>query len=300
VTLTVSEAELAAFERTVTEALASGDARALEILGYGEVTTCLALPARAGRLACKRVTPFAERARAAACAALIRRYVAALRAAGLDVVESDVRLVPGAGGTTVLYVVQPSLPADALGPRHLRACGEAAALERLGCLLDLLRRAVGPRLAPDGQLSNWAFAGGRILYVDVSSPFMRDEAGRELLDWSHYVTGFPAPLRPCMLRWVLPRVLDKYYTLRGQVVDLLGNLRKERLERLIPPAIALANRQLALAPPVTAREVRAYYTGDARMYAVLQALRRADRWWHRRVLGRPYPHFLPPRLDRNL
>jgi hypothetical protein len=30
------------------------------------------------------------------------------------------------------------------------------------------------------------------------------------------------------------------------------------------------------------------------------AARRADRWWHRHALRRPYPYLLPPRIERGL
>ena len=295
----VADAELLAFERRIQAALASGRADGLTILGYGEVTTCLALETRGGGVACKRITPFPERARAEATADLIRRYVEALAARGVDVIATEVRVVPGPDGGAVLYCLQPSFRPEQLATEHCRRAGEDAALACVRRIFAALAGAVTPEVAPDGQLSNWAVVGERLAYLDVSSPFMRDTEGRELLDWRHYLSGFPAPLRPVVHRWVLPRILGKYYSLRGQLVDFIGNLQKERLESLIAPSIAFANG-LGVIPPIDAGEVRTYYAEDARTYAVMQALRRADRWWHRRILRRPYPYFLPPRFDRNL
>jgi hypothetical protein len=30
----------------------------------------------------------------------------------------------------------------------------------------------------------------------------------------------------------------------------------------------------------------------------MQAARRADRWFYRNILRKPYPYLLPPRIDR--
>ena len=39
---------------------------------------------------------------------------------------------------------------------------------------------------------------------------------------------------------------------------------------------------------------------DARMWALLQRLRRADRWWQRRVRRRQYPFLLPGEVQRHV
>jgi len=44
--------------------------------------------------------------------------------------------------------------------------------------------------------------------------------------------------------------------------------------------------------------VRAHYKSDAQTWAFMQAARRADRWFYRNMLRRPYPYLLPPRIDR--
>ena len=288
---------LRAFEEEVSSALRARDESRLEILGYGEVTTVFALDER---WACKRMPAFSSRHHAEACAQVIRRYVDALVAAGVDVLATDARVIEGTQRTWVVYCLQPRLEPHALGPVRLRALALDAALRDLDRILEAIQRSVSPRLAPDGQLSNWAFAADRMFYLDVTSPFLRDENGRDLLDWSQYLRSLPAPLRPIARRWVVPHLLDKYFTLRGQVVDLLGNLKKERLDHLEEPFRAHINARCKLDPPVTRAEVESYYASDARTYAFLQAARRADRWLQRDVLGRAYPYVLPPPIDRNL
>jgi hypothetical protein len=62
------------------------------------------------------------------------------------------------------------------------------------------------------------------------------------------------------------------------------------------PAIGIANEVVDEA--ITLEEVDLYYKKDQRLWAVLQWLRRADRWWQLRVRRRPYPVLLPGRIDR--
>lgn len=80
------------------------------------------------------------------------------------------------------------------------------------------------------------------------------------------------------------------------LVDLIGNLKKERLEVAIPPFLTAANR--AVDPPITKKEIDRYYRNGALMWEVLQRLRRTDRWWQRTVRKRSYPFLLPGKVVR--
>jgi hypothetical protein len=288
---------LQVFETKIRQALHDDDTSGIVVLGYGEVTTVFAID---GEWACKRMPGFSSRADAEVCAGVIRRYVYALGEAGVDVLTTSVHVIEDTARMPVVYCVQPRLDPSSLGPTRMRSAALDAALRDLDRILDAMCAAVSPRLAPDGQLSNWAFVGDRMFYLDVTSPFLRDEAGRDVLDWDQYLHSLPSPLRPIAKRWVVPHLLDKYFTLRGQVVDLLGNLQKERLERLSEPFRNHINDRWKLDPPIAQAEVDAYYASDARTYAMLQGARRLDRWVQRRLLRREYPYFLPPAIDRNV
>ena len=65
---------------------------------------------------------------------------------------------------------------------------------------------------------------------------------------------------------------------------------------MIEPLLAAANQHLDA--PLTGEEARRYYRRDAMMWALLQRLRRADRWWQRRIRRRRYPFLLPGRIER--
>ena len=163
-------------------------------------------------------------------------------------------------------------------------------------LVTAITTCAGPRLGLDGQLSNWVVVGDALRYLDVSTPLIRDEAGRERLDLGLFISSLPWALRPLVRRFMLRGILEKYYQPRGVVIDLLGNLYKERLGELVPGFIAAANPHFDV--PITAAEVRRYYQRDARTWAGLQLMRRTDRAWQRRVRRRQYPFLLPGSIDR--
>jgi len=291
--------DLDALERSIQRALLSGDESALTVIGYGEITTVVKWRSEKGEFACKRLAPFPDRGAAQRCGEVIGRYIGELGRHGIDVLDTEVGFAAADRGRVVVYCVQPVLPAGTLGPDWMRSRSVDEAIGDFRRILALLRGSVTPALAPDGQLSNWAFVKDRIVYLDVSSPFLRDESGQELFDFKLQMDALPAPLRLPVRRFVVGKILDKYHTLRGQALDFLGNLRKERLEHLIPVLLPVANRELALDPPISEADVRAYYTSDARTYAWIQAARRADRWFHRHILRRPYGYLLPPPVERN-
>jgi hypothetical protein len=71
---------------------------------------------------------------------------------------------------------------------------------------------------------------------------------------------------------------------------------KERLDHLVAAFAEAANR--VVSPAITRAEALRYYRSDARMWALLQGLRRVDRWWQRSVRRRRYPFLLPGKIAR--
>ncbi|MCJ7780499.1 MAG: DUF6206 family protein, partial [Acidimicrobiia bacterium] len=118
----------------------------------------------------------------------------------------------------------------------------------------------------------------------------------EMLDTDLFLASLPALLRPVVRRLLLHEILSHYYEARAALVDLIGNLKKERLDVAIPPFLKAANR--VVDPPITKKEIDRYYRNDALMWEVLQRLRRTDRWWQRTLRRRGYPFLLPGKVDR--
>lgn len=292
-----SAAEIEAFEHRLADAARTGRADALDVIGYGEVTIAVKLATPHGEFACKRLVPFSSRDAAEHTAALIGSYIVELRSCGIDVVETETPILTRPEGH-VLYCVQPLLAPGTLGPEFLRNKTAKEAEPYVRRIFEQINNAVTPRLAPDGQLSNWAIDGDSLRYLDVGTPFLRNEDGEDLFDFTEQTRALPAPVRAVVNRFLLRGILDNYHSTRGQAMDFLGNLIKEGLADIFPPLVPLANDVFALSPGITEEEVRAHYKGDAQTYAFIQAARRADRWLHRKVLRKPYPYLLPPRIAR--
>lgn len=296
----IPNAEIEALEAAIQRAFRTGDTSDLEVIGYGEITTVLKLRSGGRDFACKRLSPFPDADAAARAVACIRSYIERLARHGVDVIDTDLAHAPIGEGQVVVFCVQPALPPGSLGPDFIRGLEPEQAVSVVSRIFERMREAITSTVAPDSQLSNWGFVDDRLIYVDVSTPFLRDEQGNELFDFAQQTRALPAPIRWVVRRFLIDGILDNYHSLRGQALDFLGNLIKERLAHLIPPLLPVANAVFDLSSPIDEAEVRAHYKTDARVYAGIQAARRADRWWHQRVLGQPYPYLLPPPIDRGL
>lgn len=287
---------LARVEAQVQHALDTGDERGLEVVGYGEISTVLRVQTPHGDFACKRLPRFETRARFEAFDALLQAYLAALERGGVVPAHTEAVIVPAVQGGVVAYCVQPSLPVETLAPRLLAGATETQGAAVLSRIFSALRGVISDRVGIDGQLSNWVLNGDELLYLDITTPLLRDEQGRDALDYGVFVASLPWLLRGVLERFVAPGIAAKYFDLRQVLRDFVANLFKERLERWVPLALETANRFVS--PPLTLDEVRSYYRSDAMMWAVLQRLRRWDRSWQRKVRRRQYPYLLPGEISR--
>ncbi|MFW6695388.1 DUF6206 family protein [Streptomyces sp. MAR4 CNX-425] len=295
-TFAIPGRELQALEEQVQTALRTGDDGGLTVLGYGEVTLVLGLETARGTYACKRLPLLPGERDLARYADRLDDYIGRLTRAGVRVAETRVWHHTLASGEVVAYCVQEALPAKRLCSTLLHSEGEAWARDFFSRFLDRVEGAVGRTLGLDAQAANWMDVDGELVYLDVTTPLMRDERGREQLDVRLFYRSLPWALRGPVRLTMTRSILDKFYEPRGAVLDFLGNLHKERLTRLLPAFVEQANERLS--PPLTEAETAAYYKSDARMWELLQRLRRADRRWHRTVRRRTYPFLLPRHVRR--
>ncbi len=290
--------ELAALDAQVERALATGDQTGITVLGCGEIS-CIALArSKAGEFACKRLPTFENQQSLDNYKSCFELYLKRLQEHGAQPVESELRTIPREDGRITAYCIQPALPSGCFGHRYLTVCDPEEALRFVDLVLDSILQCTGETLGLDGQMSNWALHDGKLLYMDVTTPLMRDAQGRELLDTELFMKSLPWALRGLVRRFFLGEIIDKYYLPRGVILDILGNLLKENLAKLIPTCLEQANVRLPEA--IQESEVHRYYRSDAKMWALMQRLRRADRWWQRRIRRRTYPFLLPGKISRNL
>ena len=285
----ITDAELEVLERDVLAALAAGDASRLTLLGEGEISLVLA-GGEDRSWACKRLPPFPGAAAAERYASTIERYLGELAGRGIDVVDTTVRSVAGDAGRTVLYCVQPILPPDVLGVAVARRDPELGG-ELLERIVDVVLGSVDERFGLDAQLSNWALVDGRPVYLDVTTPLLRDGAGVTELDTDVFLASLPWLLRPPVRRFVVPGIIARYHDPRVVVLDVAANLLRERLEHLVPVVVDAADGRVV--PTLDDGEIRRDRHLDMVTWGALQAVRRADRTWQRRVRRRPYPFLLP-------
>lgn len=298
--------ELRRFERDLDPLHPEAGSLPARVLGYGEMSTVLAIDTAAlSGWALKRMSVFRSDAEVEAYTGLLATYQAALVERGLDLPDQAVVVTEsGRSGYPILYLCQERCGPATIGNEVLRNVGED---EAVGILCRIVRAAAGvlgerggTRLALDSQASNWSVLGTTLRYIDTGTPLMR-VGGVEQLDPELFLRLCPASLRWVVRRFFLQDVLDRYYDLRLCAVDLLGNLHKERCERLLPAAIPAVNGVLAeVAPgtaPLTGRELDSYYRQDKVIWQLFLGFRRLERLAQTKR-GRPYDTILPGHIER--
>jgi hypothetical protein len=293
---TVPHTELTRLETQVQAALRTADDSALDVLGYGEVTVVLRLRTEQGAFACKRLPVFPDSGRFERYREGLDAYLHRLSDTGLDVADTGLWHTQQPSGRVTAYCVQRELPAARLCSRLLHSEDETWAKDFFTRFLDQVDRTVSPALGLDANAANWMDIDGKLIHLDVTTPLMRDHRGHEQLDVRLFFASLPWVLRDAVRLSMSKSIFDKFYETRGVLLDFLGNLHKERLGALIPAFLEQANGRLA--KPITTEDVAAYYREDARMWQLIQRLRRADRFWHHKIRRRPYPFLLPPPVNR--
>jgi len=290
---TTARPDLDAAHAAIESAIAAGEPTGLRVLGYGEMTLVVGWPAESPTHAVKRLPPFATESAVEAYAALVRDYIAALAERGVASVPTDVVVRPARGGIAA-YLVQPMAPPGGMLDTWLEAGPpEGEGLAALTALAEAVVRAADERVGLDGQVSNWVRApDGGLALVDLTTPLLRDDRGRERLDPRLFTAVYPWALRGALRRFVAPGVMAGYHRPRSVLTDAASNLLRENLDEWVP--VLLRAAAAVLEDPPTNADVERYYRSDTRLWAMTERLRGAERWWQRRVRRRDYPMLLAP------
>jgi hypothetical protein len=250
----------------------------------------LAAPVEAPTVACKRVPPFKDRATFERYREVVLRNIDELRAAGVQVIDTEVRLVE-CGGRQVGFVVQPLLPVDTLGEAVLKAATPSAEHPLVVAMVDQVLSATTDRRGVDAQVGNWAVIDGQVVYVDVTTPFLVDEQGDLAMDLDVFLQAGPPVMRP-IYRRELPTSMKRWLDPRHALLDLVGNLYKLDLDEWVEPIIAATAGTVE--PPLTVGEAREYYDGEVKTWTMLHRVLEGYDWWQRRVRRTTPNGFLPP------
>ena len=287
------ELDLAPVHEAVEQACRTGDPHELSVLGYGEISIVVAWPPEQPRWAVKRLPVFRDPSAVERYADVLDRYVAALRSRGIDVLDTTLRTVVGDDGSRTGYLVQPAVPADTLVPRLLAAARPTPDHPLLTHVIDAVVRVVDERVGLDAHLANWASTEGAVVYFDLTTPLLRDSAGRWEVDGRLLAAAVPWAVRPAVTRFVIPSIVARYHDRRLVLLDIAVNLLRLRMPQWVPPLLAAAKARADVT--ITPDDVRRDYRSESRTWTVLQAVRRTDRAWQRHVRRRPYPFLIPDR-----
>ena len=289
---------LAKLEERFQDSFRAGRPVGLEVIGYGEISSVVRWDGESGPVAAKRLPVYQSDAARGSHRDLMVEYIGVLGERGVDVLPTDFLEFGEPERSSVLYTVQSLIPADRLAVDVLRSATPEEGEALLRQIITLSAAVAGePWLGLDVQLSNWVLVDEKLWYLDISTPFMRDLAtGLSRLETSVFVASLPWLLRWPVQRFMAEDIVAEYFDLRTTVINAIANLRKERLAKWMERAIGIANEVVDEA--ITLEEVNHYYKKDQRLWAILQWLRRADRWWQLKVRRRPYAVVLPGRIDR--
>jgi Family of unknown function (DUF6206) len=290
--------DLARLEHDVERQLRNPELKELKLLGYGEITVAVAYPTNNPLWAGKRLPPSKDAAAILRYKAHVERYIALLIADGIDVIPTTCHVVPASNGASALYLCQPILPAETLGPAVLNTRKPDPEDPLINAIFDSVIRVTSPTLAIDAQLPNWAWIGDRPWQLDVSTPFTRSADDQHELDDRLIVRPFPSLLQPVLRRFVVPSVLARYHALRPSFVDFIGNLKKEGLANWMDAATIAANAALlrseeAHTHPITVGEAIKYAGDEAKLWTTIYQLKRLSRMLTK-ARGGVYQYMLSP------
>ncbi len=281
---------LDALEADVEYAIATGDTSRLNVVGHGEISLVLGWPPTNPEVVCKRLPPFADVSGYQSYRDVVGRYVDELRSRGVRVVDTEVRHLVRPDERVIGFHVQPLLPLNRLGTEVLRAGAVEDGQSLLEAVVAAVDDATDDRIGIDAQLSNWMWLDNQPWQIDLTTPFILDDTRQPELDLAPFVAALPAIARP-IVRREMAKLMLRWTTSRGALLDLAANLLKEELDEWLDPALRTINARIS--PPITEDEARRVHRSDRRLWPVLYRLEHLNRWWQRRIHHRELDLLLP-------
>lgn len=286
--LRLGEFDLAALEAEVRHAIDHHEPERLDIVGQGEFSLALRWGDDGERVV-KRIPPFLSRATADVYTALVREYLDVLTRRGVHCVATEVFTLDRDDGSAVVYLSQPRLDPARLADNVLAVTEPADAHPIIDDLVDLIASVPGSQVGLDGQVPNWYHFEDELWHLDFSTPIMLLPDDGIRFDAAGFWREYPVILRPLVQRELLkiaPRFLDPAFVMK----DAAANLFRQDLDAWLPAMIAAAEAKTDLG--FTEAEARAAYEEDAKIYPLLQRLKRWQRAWIQRT-GRRFDTLLP-------
>jgi hypothetical protein len=287
----LSAERLAELDEAVRHMLRTGERSGFEIIGAGELACVVSVDG----FACKRLPPMQDFGRLEAYGALLHDYIQALTRLDIPVIDSAWHTVTGANDH-VGYILQPRVEAKSLLPAVMSGQSESDALEMLSVILDHVDNCVEAGVGIDPQISNWALMNGRPTLLDVTTPMLRDEQGKDLLDTEVFVVMLPILIRGFVRRFMISDILNKNFEKHGILLDLIGNIENYDLGHLTEPFLPAVNARLP--EPLTLAEIQSYRREERWTWWAIRKALRIEQFWQRRIRNQATLHLLPSEFVR--
>jgi hypothetical protein len=286
----IEHGDLESLEDEVARALRTGDPSGLRLIGHGEISIALGWPPDEPKVACKRLPPFRSLDQYRAYEQLVERYIDALEAGGVRVVETELHHLVRPDGSVVGFHLQPVLPAESLGTEILARSEPVGGHPLVRAVVDTVVAANTDRVGIDAQFSNWSWRDGAPWQLDLTTPFMVRADGEPELELGPFLAIMPAVIRPVVRREMV-KLMHRWMSARGALADMAANVIKAGLDPWLDPVLEVVNGRVD--PPVTRVEAQKLYDDDRRLFPLLLRLQRTNRWWQRHVRRRPFEFLLP-------
>jgi len=223
-------------------------------------------------LVVKPLPDFPSRAVFEEYTAAIDAHVHALQQADVEVLSASVEALARPDGSWAAYIVQPEIASPLLLAEWLRAHPASEGLQLFDRLAGHVESAVAGRIGLDADVTNWCVDDGRLALLDISTPMLRDRKGRLAFDPTLFMQDLPRWFRPLARRYVQTFLVRRFFDRRLLFIDVLSGFKGEKLEGLLPEAVARASRNVL--QPITEEDVERYRKRNERFWRAMGMLKR--------------------------
>jgi Family of unknown function (DUF6206) len=266
----LGEEELDSLDAAIREYQHGGSNHGLKIIGRGSISVSIEWP---GRAVVKPLPLFPSRTSFDAYSSVLGKHFRILEDGNVGVLSTTLQGIERERGAWAGWLIQPRVPSEQLLPQYLRSVPQAEAIASLSNLASHLTSVVSPRFGLDADITNWCVNDhGRLLLLDSSTPLVRDGQGCDLLDLDIFLASIPRVLRRPVRRFVVPRLVNKFFDRRSLFVDILSGFYSEQLSHLLPEIIPWWSSMVE--KEMTEEEILRYKRRNERLWRALAALER--------------------------
>ena len=278
------------------------------LIGYGEISSIFQIEKIPG-FVFKRMPLFKGRSEAEEYESNYYEYCDLLKEAGINLPIHETFVISKSESLYILYIAQECFDTKDFCHKLIHTEDYNTLNEMTSKLAEHIsgvwefneRSKPKIELALDGQFSNWVWkrdeGRSELIYIDTSTPIYRKNS-LETMKPDLILKSAPSFLRAIIKLFFLDDVMNRYYSKRDVLIDMLANLHKEQKPELIAPFLELFNRLNPDVNEITIKEISSYYKEDKFIWQLFLFARRIDRWITTKIKGKTYEFILPKKIKR--